>query len=116
MGGRASLEVRRRASAKFYAANRDAIRAKRREQDRANPRKKDLTTPKERARSKLRYAVWSGKITKPSVCDDCGSGSNIQGHHDDYSQPLAVRWLCATCHAAVHAAERRGPRLEKTDA
>ena len=107
MSGKASPEIRRRASAAYYARNREAIRAKRREQDRLNPRKKDLTTPKERARSRLRYAVWSGKVVKPALCQDCGRSANLHGHHNDYDKPLDVCWLCSWCHAAVHAPEKR---------
>jgi len=105
--GLGSPEARRRASAAFYLRNRDEIRARRNAQARANPRKKDLTTPKERARSKLRYAVWSGKIIKPQSCQECGAQGSVHGHHDDYEKPLDVRWLCTWCHAAVHAHERR---------
>lgn len=107
MSGRASPEIRRKASAEYYARNREAIREKRRAQDRLNPRKKDLTTPKERARSKVRYAVWSGKMSKPAHCQECGGETALHGHHDDYSKPLDVRWLCTWCHAAVHAADKR---------
>lgn len=106
-GGKASPQVRRAASAKYYAANRAAIRAKRNAQERAQPRKKDRTTPKERARQKVRYAVWSGKLQKPERCEACSSVARLHGHHDDYEKPLDVRWLCAGCHAAVHAEERR---------
>lgn len=107
MSGKASPEIRRKASAEYYARNREEIRAKRREQDRLNPRKTDRTTPQERARSKLRYAVWSGKIIKPARCQECDRPCNPHGHHDDYEKPLDVRWLCSWCHAAVHAPDRR---------
>lgn len=107
MSGKASAEIRRKASAEYYARNRAEIRAKRNDAARLNPRVKDRTTPKERARQKVRYAVWSGKLTKPDQCQSCGATGVLHGHHDDYEKPLDVRWLCAPCHAAVHAQERR---------
>jgi DnaJ-class molecular chaperone len=102
-GGKASPEVRRKASHDYYMRNRDAIRAKRNADARANPRKKDLTTEQERARARLRYAVWTGKVVKPTRCDDCGATGQINGHHHDYSKPLDVQWLCAACHGRAHA-------------
>jgi hypothetical protein len=103
MSGRASQEIRREASRRYYERNRAAIREQRNAVARANPRKKDLTTPQERARAKLRYAVWSGKIVKPAACEQCGSTGRIHGHHHDYSRPLEVEWLCTACHGRAHA-------------
>lgn len=41
--------------------------------------------------------------TRPSVCTLCGkSGVRIEGHHDNYSEPLNVRWLCYHCHRKTH--------------
>jgi len=39
----------------------------------------------------------------PGPCEVCGTNKNIEGHHDDYSKPLSVRWLCRRHHAQHHA-------------
>lgn len=46
-------------------------------------------------------ALKSGDITKPERCV-CGRTVRIHAHHDDYSRPLDVKWLCAVCHKARH--------------
>jgi hypothetical protein len=50
----------------------------------------------------LRDAVRRGKIHKPVICSKCSGGGIIDGHHEDYSKPLRVEWLCRTCHKANH--------------
>lgn len=54
------------------------------------------------ARKRLEYAIISGRVTRPSHCSDCGKHCKPHGHHDDYSRPLDVRWLCSICHGKVH--------------
>ncbi len=62
---------------------------------------------KRKAHVALNNAIRDKKITKPSICECCGSGDKkIHAHHDDYSKPLVVRWLCFRCHYALHKAER----------
>jgi len=65
-------------------------------------RKTDEMKRKDRARGLLGVAVRRGKIVKPVICDTCGGGGRIEGHHEDYDRPLEPTWLCRKCHEIVH--------------
>lgn len=48
-------------------------------------------------------AIRDGRIEKGHFCSICGIDNvKIHGHHDDYSRPLEVRWLCSMCHEDWH--------------
>lgn len=49
-----------------------------------------------------RNAIRDGKLIQASNCSVCNSTEKIEGHHDDYTQPLLVRWLCEKCHKEWH--------------
>lgn len=56
-----------------------------------------------RARLRVTDAVYRGVLVKPDRCEQCGKETpkaRLQGHHEDYSKPLEVSWLCAKCHGA----------------
>jgi hypothetical protein len=53
-----------------------------------------------RAHRALRRALLAGIVVK-SLCEICFE-KKVEAHHDDYSQPLDVRWLCRKCHVKVH--------------
>lgn len=70
-------------------------------------RKERLRWPeKTRARMALITAVRNCRIVRPDHCLACGKVGPVQGHHDDYSKPLEVRWVCVRCHADIHRDER----------
>ena len=47
-------------------------------------------------------AIKNGVLIKPSVCENCGKECSPEGHHEDYSMPLEVVWLCKSCHLELH--------------
>lgn len=51
-------------------------------------------------------AIRDGIIRKQS-CEVCGK-INAQAHHDDYSHPLIVRWLCSEHHKEWHRINGEG--------
>lgn len=53
-----------------------------------------------RARWRVREAVSRGLLTR-QPCESCGE-AKVHAHHEDYAQPLLVRWLCGRCHREVH--------------
>lgn len=52
------------------------------------------------ARAYLGVYVRRGTIKKLR-CEVCGNEKS-EGHHDDYSKPLEVRWLCRKHHLEHH--------------
>jgi hypothetical protein len=51
-------------------------------------------------RLRANNTVYSKKI-KVKGCEICGDTS--EKHHDDYSKPLQVRWLCKKHHEQLHS-------------
>ena len=45
--------------------------------------------------------VRAGNL-RAKPCENCGAVKTV-AHHDDYSTPLDVMWLCQACHKARHA-------------
>ncbi len=58
-----------------------------------------------RVSARVAYAVKTGRLVKPDRCEECGVSEKITAAHRDYSEPLAVRWLCYSCHTAWDHAE-----------
>lgn len=67
---------------------------------------KERYPEKHRARYLLRKSVYEGKTIKPQNCEYCMKiEKRIEGHHEDYSKPLCVVWLCVSCHKSLHKKE-----------
>ena len=72
-------------------------KASRRENWRArNPQKR-------KAHNAVAWALHTGTLVR-EPCEVCGS-ERSQAHHEDYSKPLTVRWLCSLHHVAAHSGE-----------
>lgn len=57
---------------------------------------------KAKAHQMVQYHVKTGNLIKPDKCEWCPRTDHIHGHHDDYSKPLDVMWLCPVCHKQRH--------------
>jgi len=55
---------------------------------------------KTNAHAKVNRAVSSGRLKRSMKCQECGLRCKTEGHHEDYSKPLDVIWLCRHCHAS----------------
>ena len=70
------------------------------ERTRKRERKNRKTYPeKNHARNMIKTRIRQGIII-PQICEVCGGKG--QAHHDDYSKPLDVRWLCTKHHGEQH--------------
>jgi len=55
---------------------------------------------KHAAHREMTRAMRRGELLK-QPCEVCGA-DKVDGHHDDYSKPLSVRWLCRRHHIEAH--------------
>ncbi len=58
-------------------------------------------------------AIRAGELHR-QPCEKCGK--KAQAHHDDYSKPLEVRWLCPKHHAEHHREERERQIIKQFNA
>jgi hypothetical protein len=68
--------------------------------------KRIVSTKQTRAYQAVQYALKRGRLIR-SPCEICKT-EPVEAHHDDYSKPLDVRWLCRQHHAIHHVTQRLG--------
>lgn len=63
-----------------------------------------------RAHNAVARAIRKGTLVR-GPCEECPPGrtGRVHAHHDDYSKPLDVRWLCPRHHAAVTLLRKDNP-------
>ncbi len=53
------------------------------------------------AHSAVARAIRKGTLIRPNHCHSCLTPCVPEAHHPDYSNHLAVVWMCRQCHAKV---------------
>lgn len=85
---------------KYSTANPEARRA--------SAKKWCVNNPEKATAHKIVHnALRTGRLKRPTACTQCGivplpardGRSGLHAHHEDYSKPLDVTWLCSFCHA-----------------
>lgn len=83
-----------------YDRQRFKLDPERKRQHRRNTIKFRTENPeKYAAQTAVGNAIRDGKL-KRQTCRECGEKAHA--HHEDYSKPLEVIWLCPIHHAEIH--------------
>jgi hypothetical protein len=46
----------------------------------------------------MQWARRHGLLVAPDNCPACGDTGKMHAHHNDYSRPMEIEWLCEHCH------------------
>jgi len=87
------MDSRRKHSLAYKARHPDRVASSQRRRHDENPQKRV-------ARAFVKSEIRSGRLTR-KPCEECGKPKS-EAHHEDYSKPLEVKWLCRSHHAARH--------------
>ncbi len=98
----------------YYEENKDSILEKLRQynktergrdvHDAAVSRSRQRYPERSKARFAVNNAIAQGRL-EPKPCEVCAA-PKAEAHHDDYSKPLEVRWLCNRHHREHHRKEK----------
>ena len=73
---------------------------------------------RQQCRSITNGLIETGKIPRGTVCEKCGTDKKIHCHHNDYTDPENISWLCRPCHVTLHGKLKRkgdGIPMDKPD-
>ncbi len=91
-------EKRKKYARKYYLDNKERCHSHRKAWYQRNRHKK-------KAKDAVYRAILNGTLMKPKTCGLC-LNTSVQAHHEDYSKPLDVVWLCPRHHGAYHRLKR----------
>lgn len=107
----ARKETRRKKS--WSDKHREQVRAKDRRYQKQNRTKiqawqnkwKAEHPDKAKAHRAVQHALRIGTLIRPQACRLCDDRTRrLHAHHEDYTKPLEVVWMCARCHREHHLA------------
>lgn len=62
---------------------------------------------KHQVRALTRSYIKMGILVK-GACEVCLTKENVEAHHDDYTKPMEIRWLCRRHHREHHRNQLKG--------
>lgn len=89
-----------------YLARRPDIKDRFNKQHNEKRRKDPNIRLKEYVRGITNTYIKNGWLIR-QPCEICKTDINVEAHHDDYSKPIDVRWLCKLHHAEHHKNEKK---------
>jgi len=100
---------------KLQKISRESYKNLSKEQKKRNYETIKLFRKNNRDKAKAWFAVGNalirGDMNKPNNCELCNIKERLHAHHEDYSKPLEVKWLCPKCHNEIHV-DKRGKQIE----
>ena len=102
------IEKRRKQGRIYREKNRESERKRQKiwfmnNRNKVNKRMRDYRKKSNKmkinARNKAQIYI---KIPDGQICQECNINLAIQKHHEDYTKPLKVKFLCLACHAKIH--------------
>ena len=90
--------------ASWVLRNKDKVRKGHAEYSRNNKEKRS-------AKDAVHNEIRRGRMHPPASCSMCGKECRPDAHHEDYSKPIDVVWLCKSCHGFRHSEIRDGEKL-----
>ena len=74
---------------------------------RCNKKWEAINHHKKLAQQKANRAARKGIIQCKTSCEQCGAtGVRLEKHHEDYSKPLDVKFLCTKCHGLTRRIDK----------
>lgn len=97
---------------KYYQKNKDEIRKKHKQYSLTEKGRKSVMLAGRRYRYShpletkahmiISHGIRDGSIIRPSKCSKCFIKCIPEAHHEDYTKPLEVDWVCKHCHESIH--------------